>query len=173
MCTTQTLLKALPTSIQGIMNSCIENNLISDMSVRSWKQNLPVGVLNYLLCHYTSPRSFRPIHLIISLLHLCSVHKGTTTHTLERSKGELQSSVQKLGGEMYFLLWKFTVIHTCFLYCWHWRWCSVFRKPRWLEQMILVAILSSVLQTQMAHNAVQSLEEFCFFSSLTSQRGDV
>lgn len=112
MCTTQTLLKALPTSIQGIMNSCIENNLISDMSVRSWKQNLPVGVLNYLLCHYTSPRSFRPIHLIISLLHLCSVHKGTTTHTLERSKGELQSSVQKLGGEMYFLLWKFTVIHT-------------------------------------------------------------
>lgn len=120
MYTTQTLLKALPTSLHGIMNSCIENNLISDISVCSSKQNLPVVMLNYLLCHYTGPKNLRPIRLILSVLHLCSVRKDTSTgtHTLERPKGELQSSVQKLGGEMcsfVILRGRFTIIHRCFL----------------------------------------------------------
>lgn len=59
------------------MNGCIENIVIFDMSVCTCSINLPVAVLNYLLCHYTKEEGFRTMLChILSFLYLCLVRKA-------------------------------------------------------------------------------------------------
>lgn len=58
------------------MNNGTENTLTFGMSVHFCNRNLPVALLDYLLCRYTKPEGFRTNHPILGFMHLCLECKG-------------------------------------------------------------------------------------------------